>query len=74
MNNRAERAVRPIVITSKISGGRHPASGSTVFKKLAITILTLKLRDINFRTAGMSVLQTLLMCVRSYPFRRQATK
>ncbi len=57
-NNRAERAIRPVVITRKISGGSRSDSGATMFEKLASIVQTMKLRDLNFLTDGMRILQT----------------
>ena len=57
-NNRAERAIRPVVIARKISGGSRSEGGASMFEKLASIIQTLKLRDIDFFTHGMSILQT----------------
>lgn len=57
-SNRAERAIRPGVIAGKISGGSRSESGASMFEKLASIIQTWKLRDIDFFTHGMSILQT----------------
>ena len=57
-NNRAERAIRPVVISRKISGGSHSDSGATMFEKLASIVQTMKLRDLNSLTDGMRILRT----------------
>ncbi|MBX8633308.1 MAG: transposase [Thermoplasmata archaeon] len=43
-NNRAERAVRPVVIAGKISGGSRSNSGAAMFEKLASVMRTMNLR------------------------------
>lgn len=46
-NNRAERAIRPVVIARKISGGSRSDKGATVRALLTSVLTTLKLRGIN---------------------------
>ena len=57
-NNRAERAIRPVVIARKISGGSRSNSGAAMFEKLASVIRTMKLRDLDLFTDGMRILRT----------------
>jgi hypothetical protein len=43
-NNRAERALRPMVVARKISGGNRTERGGRVFEVLATVVQTLRLR------------------------------
>ena len=57
-NNRAERAIRPVVIARKISGGSRSNCGAAMFEKLASVIRTMRLRDLDLFTDGMRILRT----------------
>ena len=43
-NNRAERALRPMVVARKIFGGNRSGRGAKVFEILASVVRTLRLR------------------------------
>ena len=47
------RAIRPVAIAVKISGGSHTSSSVPEFDKLASFVHSMKLRDLNFLTVGI---------------------
>ncbi len=57
-NNRAERALRPLVVARKISGGSRSWSGAKVTAVLASVIQTLRLRGQQFIKDGPGYLST----------------
>lgn len=57
-NNLAERAVRPLVIARKISGGSRSAAGSAIRCDLASLFHTWTARGLNPLTACLAALQT----------------
>lgn len=63
-NNAAERAVRPLVIARKISGGTRSATGSTTRMTLASVAQTAVLRHLDH----VAVWQQLLLTPDSHPF------
>ncbi|MGI0140306.1 MAG: hypothetical protein ACREBT_04050, partial [Thermoplasmata archaeon] len=56
--NRAERALRPLVVARKISGGSRSWSGAKVTAVLASVIQTLRLRGQQFIKDGPGYLST----------------
>jgi len=59
-NNLAERAIRPFVITRKISGGTRSAAGSQIRCDLATVFQTWAARGLNPFTACLTALQSSL--------------
>lgn len=57
-NNAAERAIRPVVIARKISGGNRSAKGAEVYEILHSIIQTLHLNGQNLIDHGASILLT----------------
>lgn len=51
-NNRAERALRPMVVARKIFGGNRSGRGAKVFEVLASVVQTLRLRDQSLMAHG----------------------
>jgi transposase len=56
-NNRAERALRPMVVSRKIFGGNRSGRGARVFEVLASVVQTLRLRGQSLMANGPSHLR-----------------
>jgi len=56
-NNRAERAIRPAVVTRKISGGNRSQKGTEALGIITSLIQTCKLQDRDFVEVGLDVIR-----------------
>jgi transposase len=56
-NNRAERAIRPAVVTRKISGGNRSPKGTEALGIITSLIQTCKLQDRDFVEVGLDVIR-----------------
>jgi len=56
-NNRAERAIRPAVVTRKISGGNRSAFGASALSIITSIIQTCKQQDKDFVEVGMEIIR-----------------
>lgn len=56
-NNRAERAIRPAVVTRKISGGNRSPKGTEAFGIITSVIQTCKLQKRDFVEVGLDVIR-----------------
>ncbi len=56
-NNRAERAIRPAVVTRKISGGNRSPKGAEALGIITSVIQTCKLQKRDFVEAGLEIIR-----------------
>ena len=56
-NNRAERAIRPAVITRKISGGNRSPKGSEALGIITSVIQTCKQQNKDFVEVGLEIIR-----------------
>ena len=56
-NNRAERAIRPAVITRKISGGNRSPKGSEALSIITSVIQTCKQQNKDFVEIGLEIIR-----------------
>ena len=56
-NNRAERAIRPAVVTRKISGGNRSTSGTSALSIITSIIQTCKQQGKDFVEVGMEIIR-----------------
>ena len=56
-NNRAERAIRPAVITRKISGGNRSPKGSEALSIITSVVQTCKQQNKDFVEVGLEIIR-----------------